>query len=84
MKLLDNATKIFKVAEKSFYILDPKQGRIIVLSDGGETGESTYLKQYVLDGEQVGELQDLYVDPEETRLYVLDEKHIYVIDVATR
>lgn len=80
--LLKNATKMKKVPGKSFYVLDPTQKRIIVLSDGGQTGDSSYLKQYVLDGEQVGELQDLYVDPEETRLYVLDDKRIYVIDLS--
>jgi len=29
----------------------------------------------------VGELKDLYIDPDETKLYVLDEKRIYAIDL---
>ncbi len=80
--LLKGTTKILKIAEKNFYLLDPDQGRIIVLSDGGATGDASYLKQYVLEGDQVGKLKDIYVDPEETRLYVLDEKRIYVIDLS--
>ena len=51
-------------------------------TDGGASGESTYVKQYVFEGEQVGELQDLYVDPDEARLYVMDEKRIYKVDLS--
>lgn len=82
--ILDNATKMVKIPEKNFYFLDPKEKRVIVLSDGGENGEAAYVKQYLLDDKTVGELKDLYVDPEETRLYVLDEKKLYVIDIAAR
>ncbi len=82
--VLKNATKIFKVAEKQFYLLDPNGRRVIVLSDVTATGDVSYVKQYVLEGDQVGELKDLYVDPEEARLYVMDEKRVYAIDIATR
>lgn len=82
--LLQNATKVFKEEGSNFYILDATGRRVIVATDGGETGESTYLKQYVLEGEQMSDLQDLYVDPEEARLYVLDQKRVYAIDLATK
>jgi hypothetical protein len=82
--LLTNAAKIFKSEGGNFYFLDPVGRRIIVATDGGDTGESTYLKQYVLEGEQMGELKDLYIDPEDARAYVLDEKRVYAIDLGTR
>lgn len=79
--LLTNATKMFKVVDGNFYFLDPVEGRVIVLSDGGPSGEATYLRQYVLEIDQLGALQDLYVDPDQSHLYVMDEKRIYIIDL---
>lgn len=80
--VLKDTTKIIKVADRNFYLLDPSHARIIVLSDGGVSGESSYLKQYVLEG--TGELKDLYTDPDEAHLYLLDEKHVYVVDLNTK
>ncbi len=82
--LLKNATKIYKVPDGNFYFLDPVKNRVIVATDGGATGESSYQKQYILEGEQLGTLRDLYVDPEQSHLYVLDEKRVYVVDLATK
>lgn len=79
--LLTNATKIFKIADGNFYLLDPVEGRVIVLSDGGINGEASYLRQYVLEIDQLGTLKDLYVDPDQAHLYVMDEKRIYIIDL---
>ncbi len=76
-----NATKIFKILDGNLYILDPVDARVIVVTDGGATGESSYLRQYVFEGEQIGELKDLYVDPDQHNLYVLDEKRVYSIDL---
>ncbi|MFA7682315.1 MAG: hypothetical protein WCX61_04785 [Candidatus Peribacteraceae bacterium] len=81
---LSNATKIFKAAEGNLYFLDPVRARVVVATDGGATGESSYVKQFILEEEQIGELKDLYVDPDELRLYVLDEKRVYAIDLGTR
>lgn len=89
---LKGAYKIVKQT-KNFYFLAPARpgdaagtsgGRVVVATDGGPTGESTYVRQYVLEGEQIGTLTDLYVDPDESRLYVADEKHIYVVDLAAK
>jgi len=79
---LKSVAKIFKVLEGGhMYFLDSERSRVIIATDGGSSGEATYVRQFVLDGEGIGELQDLYVDPDETRLYVLDEKRIYRIDL---
>ncbi len=80
--LLKDTTKIFKVASGNFYLLDPVHSRIIVLGDGGPNGESVYLKQYVLEGDQVSELKDLYVDTDDGHLYVLDAKRVHVVDLT--
>jgi hypothetical protein len=79
--VLETATKIFKSFDGNFYFLDPENSRVIIATDGGATGESTYIRQYVLEGDQIGDLKDLYVDPDDTRLYVLDDKRLYVIDL---
>ncbi len=82
---LNGITKIFKSsASGNFYFLDPENKRIVVTTNDGDLGDSLYLKQYVLDSEQVGRLKDLFVDAEGTRLYVLDEKKLYAIDLQTR
>jgi len=79
--VLKEASKVFKVFDGSMYFLDPVNARIVVATDGGPTGESSYMKQYILEGDQIGELKDIYVDPDETKLYLIDEKRIYAIDL---
>jgi len=79
--ILATATKVYKVSGSNLYFLDPTGMRVVVVTDGGTTGESSYKTQYVLEGDQVGQLKDLYVDTDEARLYVLDEKRLYVIDL---
>jgi hypothetical protein len=79
---LDKASKVAKPTDKAnFYFLDPEGKRVIVTRSDDDLGESLYLKQYVLEGEQVGTLQDLYVDPEEAQLFILDEKRLYSINL---
>jgi len=80
--ILSTATKVFKVPSSNLYFLDPTGARVVVVTDGGATGESTYKTQYVFEGDQVGTLKDLYVDADESRLYVLDEKRLHVIDIV--
>lgn len=82
---LDNVTKIFKSSVNgNFYFLDPENKRVVVTTNDGDLGDSLYLKQYVLDSEQVGQLKDMFVDAEDTRLYVLDEKKVYAIDLQSK
>lgn len=81
--ILENATKVFKVLDGNLYFLDSANKRVVVVADGGATGESTYIRQYVLEGE-IDILKDIYVDPEESRLYVLDSKSIYAVDLGNK
>lgn len=80
--LLQDATRIFKSFNGNLYFLDPVNARVIVATDGGATGESTYISQYILEGEHIGQLTDLFVDSDDAHLYVLDEKRLYVIDIT--
>lgn len=80
--VLATATKVFKVTGGHLYFLDPTTSRVIVATDGGGTGESSYETQYVLEGDQVGKLLDFFVDPDETHLYVMDDKRLHVVDIV--
>jgi len=82
--LLAHATKIYKVPDGNLYFLDPTRSRVIITTDGGGAGDASYLKQYVLESDEIGELKDFFVDPDETRLYVLDEKRIYKVDLSVQ
>lgn len=81
--ILDGVTKLFKVFDGNLYLLNPTDRRVIVVG-GGAGGEVNYLKQYVFEGEQLGELKDIYVNPDETHLYLLDEKRVYTVDLGTK
>ncbi len=83
--LLSNVTKIFKVVDRNIYLLDPVDRSVVVVSDGGATGEAAYVRKFVLEAaeDQDDTLQDLYVDADESQLFVLGEKRIYVIDLTS-
>ena len=81
--VVSTANKIFKVTDSNFYLLDQQKQRIVVLSPEDDNGEYSYLRQYVLEGEIISNLADLYVNSDESQLYILDEKRIYVIDLDT-
>lgn len=84
-KVLQDVTKIYKVPDgRNLYFLDPVGHRIIVTTSGGDTGEASYSRQYILESDQIGELKDIYVDTDETHLYVLDEKRVYAIDLEVQ
>lgn len=78
---LTDATVVYKVFDGHLYFLDPKHARVLVATDGGGSGEGSYVKQYILESDQVGDLRNIYVDEEETKLYAIDEKRIHVIDL---
>ena len=78
---LTNATRIYKVFDGHIYILDPKNASIIVATDGGGSAEGSYVKKYVLEGDTIGDIKDIYVDDEETRLFVIDDERIHAIDL---
>lgn len=79
--VLKGATRIFKRDGTSFYLLDPAGGRVIVLRQG-EGDDILYVRQYLLEGEMMQNIKDLYVDQDETQLFLLDDKHVYVMDLA--
>ncbi len=82
---LNGVTKIFKSGTSgNFYFLDPTSKRVIVTTNDGDLGDSLYIRQYVLDSDQIGKLQDVYANADDTRLYVLDEKNVYSIDLQAR
>ncbi len=79
---LNDVTKVVKSSPTgNFYFLDPVSSSVIVVTADSDLGESAYVRQYVLESEQVGTLTDLYVDEDDTRLYVLDEKRLFAIDL---
>ena len=39
------------------------------------------MRQYILEGDQIGDLRDIFVDEEETKMYLIDEKRIHVVDL---
>jgi hypothetical protein len=79
--VLKGATRVVKPAGGHLYFMDPEKKRIIVIADNAPSGDVSYVRQYILEGEQVGTLQDLYVDPDESHLYVLDEQRLHVLDI---
>ena len=78
---LSNVTKVFKVFDGNLYFLDPENAKVIVATDGGGSAEGSYVKQYILQGDTIGDLRDIYVDDEETRMYLLDQERIHIIDL---
>lgn len=80
--ILSTATRVFKVVGGNIYFLDPVGARVIVVTEGGSTGEASYKMQYVLEGDQVGTLKGIFIDAEETRLYVVDEKRLHEVDLV--
>lgn len=79
--VLKDVTRLIKPAGGNLYFMDPEKKRVVVIADNTPSGDVTYVRQYILEGEQVGTLQDLYVDPDESHLYVLDSQRLHVLDL---
>lgn len=79
--LLEDATKMYKVPDGRLYVLDSSNKRVIVLEIDPDTGDATYLRQFVIESDQLTELVDLYVDDDESWLFVLDEKRIVKLEL---
>lgn len=79
--VLKGATRVVKAPAGHLYFLDPAKKRVVVIADNTPNGDISYVRQYVLEGEQVGTPQDLYVDTDESHLYVLDGERLHVIDL---
>ena len=80
-EILSTATKIFTQQDQTrLYLLDPTNSRVIITTKGAK--EARYKRQIVIEGS--GPLVDLYVDKPEQKLYLLDEKKIYQIDLKDK
>ena len=63
------------------FVLDAKEGRILVFDKNARTGNLDYNSQYLLPS--VGELRDLYVDATSQKMYVLTASKMYEVDLAS-
>ena len=80
---MKGVTRILKSSPTgNFYFLDPVNKRVVVTTNDGDLGDSLYLKQYVLNADQIGVLQDIAVDQDDTRMYLLDDHKIYVLELS--
>jgi hypothetical protein len=61
------------------YILDSQEARVLVFRKDSKTGNIDYVTQYFFEG--VGELRDIYVDPDTKKLYALSASKIYEVDL---
>lgn len=75
---LSGSTKVYTEFEMfQVFVLDPSDNRVVIYNKDSKTGNLVYSAQYVL--ENVGELRDIYVDKEASRIYVLDATKIYEV-----
>lgn len=61
------------------YVLDAADSRVLVFLKEAQTGNITYQSQYLFD--DVGELRDLYVDPDARELFVLTESKVLKVSM---
>lgn len=59
------------------YVLDSAEARVMVFKKDSQSGNLEYSSQYLFDG--VGEVRDIYVDPDSRELFVLSASKIYKI-----
>lgn len=70
---LDNVSKIFTTQDlNNLYLLDSVSNRVIVIQKG-ENPE--YKEQYII--EDIPSIVDIYIDPAEQNMYLLDKQSIY-------
>lgn len=83
--VLKGATKLYKVPDGGkLYVLIPETKKVIVLEVDEKTGDAVYLRQFALESDQIGTLKDLYIDTDESWLYLLDEKRLYKLELTAR
>lgn len=56
------------------YVLDSRDARVLVYDKESQTGNIRYSAQYVFD--DVGEVRDIYADPDSQKVYVLTENKV--------
>ncbi len=76
---LEAPTKIYTAAELShIYILEPNKQRVVLFRKDPKNGGAQYQTQYVF--EKTGMLRDFVVA--DNRLYVMDDKKVYFINLS--
>ncbi len=76
---ISDATSIFTLPEqKSMYVLDPVNRRVVILEKDIGTG-ARYKGQVYF--EELNDVQDIYVDKKEDKLYLLTKKAIYQVEI---
>ncbi len=75
-----NSPKVVYANDKldQVYVLDSSGARVMVYKKDPQTGNIRYTSQYLFD--DVGELRDIYVDPNSKRVYVLTPNKILEIE----
>jgi hypothetical protein len=61
------------------YVLDSQEARVLVFRKDAKTGNIDYITQYYF--EDVGEIRDIYVDPDSKKLFALSASKIYEVDL---
>ena len=76
---ISEADKLFTSPElDNLYILDSLNRRVVIVAKS-DNGQARYYGQVVF--EDLENVQDIYVEKSETKLYVLTDKEIYKIDI---
>jgi hypothetical protein len=78
---ISTSTKVFTSSElDNLYILDPTNKRVVIVTKPkGGSLTSKYYGQVVFP--ELENIQDIYVDKGEAKLYVLTDKEVYKIDI---
>jgi hypothetical protein len=77
---LTDATQIFTTPDlDNLYVLDTKNKRVVILTKPDSQGTSKYYGQIVFD--KISDVQRLYVEKGEKKLYLLTSGEIYRIDI---
>ncbi|MFH1284637.1 MAG: hypothetical protein ABIH78_03565 [Candidatus Peregrinibacteria bacterium] len=61
------------------YVLDSQESRVLVFKKDSLDVNITYESQYLIEG--VGDLRDIYVDPDSRQLYVLTSNKVLEVDL---
>jgi len=62
------------------YVLDSQESRVLVYDKDSQTGNVIYNRQYLLDS--VGEIRDMYIEPDTDTLYVLTPTQVLEINIT--
>lgn len=61
------------------YVLDGREARVLVFTKDTQSGNLTYVSQYLIDG--ASDLRDLYVNPDSKKMYLLSQTKVFEVDL---